>query len=60
MIYGTNAGSATYNSFQFSLRHQTKSYRIFANYTFSKSLDNISAEGNGFTDVMDNYQPGAE
>jgi hypothetical protein len=58
LIYGTNSGSATYNSFQFSLRHQTKAYRIFANYTFSKSLDNISAEGNGFTDVMDNYNLG--
>ncbi|MDR3698869.1 MAG: TonB-dependent receptor [Candidatus Sulfopaludibacter sp.] len=58
LIYGTNSGSATYNSFQFSIHHQTKSYRIFANYTFSKSLDNISAEGNGFTDVMDNYNLG--
>ena len=24
-------------------------------YTYSKSLDNVSNEGNGFTDNMDNY-----
>ena len=58
LIYGTNAGSAFYHSFQFSVHHKTKSYNIGANYTFSKSLDNMSAEGNGFTDVMDNYNLG--
>jgi hypothetical protein len=58
LIYGTNAGSATYNSFQFSMHHKAKSYNIGANYTFSKSLDNISAEGNGFTDTIDNYNLG--
>jgi hypothetical protein len=58
LIYGTNAGSATYNSFQFSIRHKTKSYNVSANYTFSKSLDNMSSEGNGFTDTIDNYNLG--
>ena len=58
LIYGTNAGSANYHSFQFSLHHKAKSYSLNANYTFSKSLDNISAEGNGFTDVIDNYNLG--
>jgi hypothetical protein len=58
LIYGTNAGSANYHSFQFSLHHKAKSYTVDANYTFSKSLDNMSAEGNGFTDVMDNYNLG--
>jgi hypothetical protein len=58
LIYGTNAGSANYHSFQFSIHHKTKSYSVNANYTFSKSLDNMSAEGNGFTDVMDNYNLG--
>ncbi|HTS28909.1 MAG TPA: TonB-dependent receptor [Bryobacteraceae bacterium] len=55
LIYGTNAGLSWYNSLQVSLRRQIKSMRIFANYTFSKSLDNVSAEGNGFTDTIDNY-----
>jgi hypothetical protein len=58
LIYGTNAGSAMYHSFQFSMHHKTKSYNIGVNYTFSKSIDNMSAEGNGFSDVMDNYNLG--
>jgi len=58
LIYGTNAGSANYHSFQFSLHHKTKSYSLNANYTFSKSLDNMSLEGNGFTDTIDNFNLG--
>ena len=56
--YGTNGGLATYNSFQFSLHHKTKSYNINANYTFSKSLDNISVEGNGTSDTIDAFNLG--
>jgi hypothetical protein len=56
LIYGTNAGLSWYNSLQVSLRQQWKrSLRVMANYTFSKSIDNVSAEGNGFTDTMDNF-----
>jgi len=55
LYYGTNAGLSWYNSLQVSLRHQTKSLRIFANYTFSKSLDNTNAEGNGSADPMDSF-----
>jgi hypothetical protein len=56
--YGTNGGLATYHSFQFSIRHKTKSYNISANYTFSKSLDNISVEGNGTSDTIDAFNLG--
>ena len=55
LIYGTNAGKSYYDSLQVSFRQQLKSVRIFGNYTWSKSLDNISAEGNGFTDTIDNF-----
>jgi outer membrane receptor protein involved in Fe transport len=55
LYYGTNAGLSWYNSAQVSLRHQTKSVRIFANYTFSKSLDNTGAEGNGSVDPIDSF-----
>jgi hypothetical protein len=55
LYYGTNAGLSWYNSLQVSLRHQAKSVRIFANYTFSKSLDNTGAEGNGSTDPIDSF-----
>jgi hypothetical protein len=55
LYYGTNAGLSWYNSLQVSLRHQSKSVRIFANYTFSKSLDNTASEGNGSTDPIDSF-----
>jgi hypothetical protein len=55
LIYGTNAGLSWYNSLQVQLRRQVRSLRLVANYTWSKSEDNVSAEGNGFTDTMDNY-----
>jgi hypothetical protein len=55
MVYGTNAGLSWYNSLQVSLRRQIKSMRIAANYTWSKTLDNVSAEGNAFTDTIDNF-----
>jgi hypothetical protein len=58
LYYGTNAGLSWYNSLQVSLRHQTKSFRIFANYTFSKSLDNTASEGNGSSDPMDSFNLG--
>jgi Carboxypeptidase regulatory-like domain len=58
LYYGTNAGLSWYNSAQVSLRHQTRTIRLFANYTFSKSLDNTGAEGNGTTDPIDNFNLG--
>ena len=58
VYFGTNAGLSWYNSAQFSLKHQTKSVRLFANYTFSKSLDNTGAEGNGSTDPIDSFNLG--
>ena len=58
LYFGTNAGLSWYNSAQLSVRHQTKSVRIFANYTFSKSLDNTGAEGNGSTDPIDSFNLG--
>jgi Carboxypeptidase regulatory-like domain/TonB dependent receptor-like, beta-barrel len=55
LIYGGNNGLSWYNSLQVGFQHRMKSLQIKAYYTYSKSLDNISAEGNGFTDTMDNY-----
>lgn len=55
MIYGTNAGLSWYNSLQVNVRRQVKSLRLVANYTWSKTMDNVSAEGNGFTDTIDNF-----
>jgi hypothetical protein len=55
LVYGTNAGLSWYNSLQVSLRRQMRSMRIAANYTWSKSLDNSSQEGNGITPTLDDY-----
>ena len=55
VIVGNNDGRSYYNSFQLSLRRQAGALKFVANYTFSKTMDNISAEGNGFTSPIDNF-----
>ena len=60
VIYGTNDGRSYYNSFQLSLRRQVGALKMNANYTRSKSMDNVlssatSGEGNGFSEPIDNY-----
>lgn len=55
VILGTNNGRSWYDSFQMSFRRQTGALKIFGNYTWSKNLDNISVDGNGFTATLDNY-----
>ncbi len=52
---GTNDGRSYYNSMQVSLRRQTGALKMAVNYTWSKSMDNISVDGNGFTAPIDNY-----
>ena len=52
---GTNDGRSNYNSLQVRLVHNTKNLTIAVNYTYSKSIDDISVEGNGFTSVVDNF-----
>jgi hypothetical protein len=54
-IYGTNDGRLWYDSLQFRLRRVMGSLRTEFNYTFSKSLDNSSVDGNGFTAPLDNW-----
>ena len=53
--YGNNDGRSYYNSMQMSVRRNTGALRMAANYTFSKNVDNISVDGNGFTNVIDNF-----
>lgn len=53
--YGTNDGRLYYDALQISLRRQTGLLRVGVNYTYSHSLDNITAEGNGYTAVIDSY-----
>jgi Carboxypeptidase regulatory-like domain/TonB dependent receptor len=55
VVLGTNNGRSYYDSLQVSVRKNSRNLNVNANYTFSKSLDNISAEGNGFTTAIDNF-----
>jgi hypothetical protein len=55
VIIGTNDGRSYYDSFQLSLRRQTGVLKFAANYTFSKSMDNISVDGRSFTSPIDNF-----
>lgn len=52
---GGNFGRTNYDSLQVSFRRVAGSLRYTANYTFSKNIDNFSAEGNGFTTPIDNF-----
>ena len=51
----TNGGRSSYDSLQLSLRRQAGAVRFSTNYTWSKSLDNISVDGQGFTSPIDNF-----
>ena len=55
VIVGTNDGRSNYNSLQVSVRRSTGALKLSGNYTFAKSIDNISAEGNGFTTPLDTF-----
>ena len=52
---GNNDGRSYYDSLQVHLVHNSANLQVGLNYTWSKSMDNISVEGNGFTSVVDNY-----
>lgn len=55
VVYGSGDGRSWYDSLQLSLRRSTEFLKFDMNYTWSKSLDNISVDGNGFTAPIDNY-----
>jgi hypothetical protein len=55
VIQAGNNGRSYYDSLQVSLRRSAGDLQWNANYTWSKSMDNISTEGNGFTTPIDNF-----
>jgi len=55
VLQGTNAGRSYYNSLQVSLRKQIGDVRVVGNYTWAKSIDNSSVEGNGFASPTDSF-----
>jgi hypothetical protein len=54
VIYGSNDGKSFYDSLQVSLRRNLGALKYTFNFTWSKSLDNGSVDGNGFTNPVDN------
>ncbi|HET8549282.1 MAG TPA: carboxypeptidase-like regulatory domain-containing protein [Bryobacteraceae bacterium] len=54
LVLGTNDGRSCYDALQLSLRRSASDWRLHANYTWSKNIDNISVDGNGFTTPIDN------
>ena len=55
VILTTNAGRTYYDSLQLSLRRQVGSLKGAINYTFSKTIDNVSTDGGGNNGPLDNY-----
>jgi hypothetical protein len=54
VIEGSNNGRSWYDSLQVTFRRQTGDVKFVVNYTFSKTMDNSSVDGNGFTAPIDN------
>jgi hypothetical protein len=52
---GKNIGKSWYDSLQVSVRRTAGALRLVGNYTWSKNLDTLSVDGNGFTNVIDHY-----
>ena len=55
VLQGTNAGRSYYNSLQVSVRKTRGALKVFGNYTWAKSIDNSSVEGNGFASPFDSF-----
>jgi len=61
-VFGSNGvmstrGNSNYNSLQVTLRHAVGRREFLAGYTFSKSLDNASGDGNGTGDTINPVNP---
>jgi hypothetical protein len=55
VLQGTNAGRSYYNSLQVTVRKQFGDLKAVGNYTWAKSIDNSSVEGNGFASPIDSF-----
>jgi hypothetical protein len=56
-IVGTDRGNSWYNSLQAGMRASGDSYHVRANYTWSKSLDTMSSDGDGLALPYDSVHP---
>lgn len=57
LFVGTNDGKSSYDSFQGGVRLYTSVIKASVNYTWSKSLDNLSVDGNSYAAPLDSLNP---
>ncbi len=57
VYYGTNSAESWYDALQLGLRKSAKTYNLRAYYTWSKTLDTISSEGDSFVSSSNNRNP---
>jgi hypothetical protein len=55
VIQGVNDGRSYFDSLQIRVTKRSKNLSLTANYTFGKSLDNISSDGGAFNPPIDNF-----
>ena len=56
-LYGSSSSKSWYNALQLGIRKSSRSYNFRAYYTWSKSLDTISADGSSFVSPADSLNP---
>jgi hypothetical protein len=56
-IVGTNSGSSDFDSLQVNVRRTAGALKVYANYTWSKSFDNVSPTCNGCAVPLDSFNP---
>jgi hypothetical protein len=56
-LFGTNGAESWYDSLQAGIRKSTNHYDLRIYYTWSKSLDTMSASGTGFVSPADSFNP---
>jgi hypothetical protein len=56
-IVGTNSGSSNFDSLQVNVRMTSGPLKAYANYTWSKSFDNVSPICNGCAVPLDSFNP---
>ncbi len=57
LIWGSNDGRSSYDSLQINVRRNSGPLRVSGNYTWSKSLDNLSSVCEGCAVPLDSFDP---
>jgi hypothetical protein len=57
LLYGSNTAKSWFDSLQLGIRRSTNYLSFRAYYTWSKSLDTISADGNTYVNPSDSFEP---